>query len=134
LLDRATSRNDFDLRDLRKRRMSIYVGINPGDLSLLQPLLNLFIEQALNLQTKELPEHNPALKFQVAFFLDELAAAGRIPILAKGVAYVSGYNVRLFLVVQAFSQLREIYGPQNAALCMRRRMWPKPARSRTSSA
>jgi type IV secretion system protein VirD4 len=119
LLDRATSRNDFDLRDLRKRRLSIYVGINPGDLSLLQPLLNLFIEQALNLQTKELPEHNPALKFQVAFFLDELAAAGRIPILAKGVAYVSGYNVRLFLVVQAFSQLREIYGPQNAETMMK---------------
>jgi len=119
LLDRATSRNDFDLRDLRKRRMSIYVGINPGDLSLLQPLLNLFIEQALNLQTKELPEHNPALKFQVAFFLDELAAAGRIPILAKGVAYVSGYNVRLFLVVQAFSQLREIYGAQNAETMMK---------------
>jgi type IV secretion system protein VirD4 len=71
-LDRATSRNDFDLRDLRKRPMSIYLAINPGDLHLLQALLNLFIEQALNLQTRELPEHNPALKFQVAFILDEL--------------------------------------------------------------
>ena len=47
LLDRATSRNDFDLRDLRKRPMSIYLAINPGDLHLLQALLNLFIEQAL---------------------------------------------------------------------------------------
>jgi type IV secretion system protein VirD4 len=119
LLDRATSRNDFDLRDLRKRPMSIYVGINPGDLPLLQPLLNLFIEQALNLQTRELPEHNPQLNYQVAFILDELAAAGRIPILAKSVAYLPGYNVRLFLVVQAFSQLREIYGPQNAETMMK---------------
>ena len=119
LLDRATSRNDFDLRELRKRPMSIYLGINPGDLHLLQPLLNLFIEQALNLQTRELPEHNPALKFQVAFILDELAAAGRIPILAQGVAYLPGYNVRLMLVVQAFSQLREIYGPQNAETMMK---------------
>ena len=114
LLDRATSRNDFDLRDLRKRPMSIYLAINPGDLHLLQALLNLFIEQALNLQTRELPEHNPALKFQVAFILDELAAAGRIPILAQGVAYLPGYNVRLMLVIQAFSQLREIYDRQNA--------------------
>ena len=47
LLDRATSRNDFDFRDLRKRPMSIYLAINPGDLHLLQALLNLFIEQAL---------------------------------------------------------------------------------------
>jgi type IV secretion system protein VirD4 len=119
LLDRATSRNDFDLRDLRKRPMSIYLAINPGDLHLLQALLNLFIEQALNLQTRELPEHNPALKFQVAFILDELAAAGRIPILAQGVAYLPGYNVRLMLVIQAFSQLREIYGQQNAETMMK---------------
>jgi type IV secretion system protein VirD4 len=86
---------------------------------LLQALLNLFIEQALNLQTRELPEHNPALKFQVAFILDELAAAGRIPILAQGVAYLPGYNVRLMLVIQAFSQLREIYGQQNAETMMK---------------
>jgi type IV secretion system protein VirD4 len=119
LLDRATSRNDFDLRDLRKRPMSIYLAINPGDLHLLQALLNLFIEQALNLQTRELPEHNPALKLQVAFILDELAAAGRIPILAQGVAYLPGYNVRLVLVIQAFSQLREIYGQQNAETMMK---------------
>jgi type IV secretion system protein VirD4 len=119
LLDRATSRNDFDLRDLRKSAMSIYLAINPGDLHLLQALLNLFIEQALNLQTRELPEHNPALKFQVAFILDELAAAGRIPILAQGVAYLPGYNVRLMLVIQAFSQLREIYGQQNAETMMK---------------
>lgn len=119
LIDRATSRNDFDLRSLRKTPMSIYLGISPGDLSLLQPLLNLFIEQALNLQTKELPEHNPALIYQVAFLLDEAAAIGRIPILAKSVAYLPGYNVRLILVLQAFSQLREIYGPQNAETMMK---------------
>jgi type IV secretion system protein VirD4 len=119
LIDRATSRNDFDLRKLRKEPISIYLGINPGDLSLLQPLLNLFIEQALNLQTKELPEHNPALIYQVAFILDEAAAIGRIPILAKSVAYLPGYNVRLVLVLQALSQLREIYGPQNADTMMK---------------
>ena len=119
LLDRATSRNDFDLRDLRKRPMSVYLAINPGDLPLLQVLLNLFIEQALMLQTKELPEHNPELKHQVVFMLDEVAAAGRIPILSQGVAYLPGYNVRLFLVIQAFSQLREIYGTQNAETMMK---------------
>ena len=51
--------------------------------------------------------------------LDEVAAAGRIPILSQGVAYLPGYNVRLFLVIQAFSQLREIYGVQNAETMMK---------------
>ena len=114
LLDAATSRNDFDLRDLRKRPISIYLGINPGDLPLLRQLLNLFIEQALGLQTRELPEHNPALKYQVLAMLDEMAAPGRIPILSQAISYLPGYNVRLFLVIQALSQLREVYGPNNA--------------------
>jgi type IV secretion system protein VirD4 len=119
LIDRATSTNHFDLRKLRKEPISIYLGVNPGDLPLLQPLLNLFIEQTLSLQTRELPEHNPALTLQLLCMLDELAALGRIPILAQSVAYLPGYNVRLFLVIQAYSQLREIYGQQNAETIMK---------------
>ncbi|MGH8175844.1 MAG: type IV secretory system conjugative DNA transfer family protein [Steroidobacter sp.] len=114
LIDAATSRNDFDWRDLRKRPMSIYLGIQPGDLQLLRPLLNLLLEQAISLQTEELPDHNPALKHQVLMLLDECTAPGRIPILAQAISYLPGYNIRLLLVIQAFSQLREAYG-QNAA-------------------
>lgn len=110
LIDAATSANDFDWRDLRKRPMSIYLGIQPGDLHLLRPLVNLFLEQAIALQTEELPEHNPELKHQVLMLLDEMTAPGRIPILAQAISYLPGYNVRLLLVIQALSQLREVYG------------------------
>jgi type IV secretion system protein VirD4 len=119
LIDAATSANDFDWRDLRKRPMSIYLGIQPGDLHLLRPLLNLFLEQAISLQTEELPEHNPALKFQVLMLLDEMTAPGRIPILAQAISYLPGYNVRLLLVIQALSQLREVYGANAADTMMK---------------
>lgn len=119
LIDAATSRNDFDFRDLRKKPISIYIGIQPGDLPLLRPLLNLFIEQAIAMQTRELPEHNPALKVQVLCLLDETTAPGRIPILAHAISYLPGYNVRLLLVIQAYSQLREVYGPNAADTMMK---------------
>ena len=119
LIDAATSCNDFDWRDLRKRPMSIYLGIQPGDLHLLRPLLNLFLEQAISLQTEELPEHNPALKHQVLMLLDEMTAPGKIPILAQAISYLPGYNVRLLLVIQAFSQLREVYGANAADTMMK---------------
>jgi type IV secretion system protein VirD4 len=119
LIDAATSCNDFDWRDLRKKPMSIYLGIQPGDLHLLRPLLNLFLEQAISLQTEELPEHNPALKFQVLMLLDEMTAPGKIPILAQAISSLPGYNVRLLLVIQAFSQLREVYGPNAADTMMK---------------
>ena len=119
LLDRATSHNDFDLRELRRRPMSIYIGIRPADLHRLKPLLNLFIEQAIGLQTKTLPEHDPSLKHQVAMVLDEAPAIGRIPILAESIAYLPGFNVRVLLVVQALSQLRDVYGTQTAETMMK---------------
>jgi type IV secretion system protein VirD4 len=119
LLDRATSRNDFDLRELRRRALSIYIGIRPADLHRLKPLLNLFIEQAIGLQTKTLPEHDLTLKHQVAIILDEAPAIGRIPILAESIAYLPGFNVRILLVVQALSQLRDVYGAQTAETMMK---------------
>jgi type IV secretion system protein VirD4 len=119
LLDRATSRNDFDLRELRRCPMSIYIGVRPADLHRLKPLLNLFIEQAIGLQTKTLPEHDPSLKHQVAMILDEAPAIGRIPILAESIAYLPGFNVRILLVVQALSQLRDVYGAQTAETMMK---------------
>lgn len=114
ILDAATSSNDFDLRDLRKRPLSIYVGVNPDDLHRLRPVLNLFFQQSIGLQTRELPERNPELNLQVMMLLDEFTALGRIPIIAESISYLPGYNVRVVLVIQTPAQLREVYGANGA--------------------
>ena len=110
ILDAATSENDFDLRELRSKPMSIYVGVNPDDLHRLRPVLALFFQQAIGLQTRVLPEHDPSLNRQVLMLLDEFPALGRIPIIAESISYLPGYNVRVLLVMQTPAQLREIYG------------------------
>jgi type IV secretion system protein VirD4 len=114
ILDAATSGNDFDLRDLRKKPMSIYVGVNPDDLHRLRPVLSLLFQQALGLQTRELPERNPRLKYQVLMMLDEMTAPGRIPIIAESISYLPGYNVRVVMIIHTPAQLREVYGLYNS--------------------
>lgn len=114
VIDAATGGNDFDLRDLRKTRMSIYVTISPDDLDRLAPLINLFFQQALDLNTRELPEHNPALKYKCLLLADEFTAMGRIGILAKGISYIAGYGLRMLPIIQSPSQLREVYGADSA--------------------
>lgn len=114
ILDAATSSSDFDLRDLRRKPMSIYVGVNPDDIHRLRPVLSLFFEQAIGLQTRTLPEHDQTLKYQLLLMLDEVAAMGRIPILSESISYLPGYNVRVALIYHALSQLREVYGIENA--------------------
>ena len=119
ILDAATSADDFDLRELRRRPISIYVGIQPDDLHRLRPVLSLFFQQTLGLQTRVLPEHDPTLTRQVLMLLDEFAALGRIPILAESISYLPGYNVRVALVFHTPAQLREVYGANAAETMMK---------------
>ncbi|WP_420816108.1 type IV secretory system conjugative DNA transfer family protein [Paraburkholderia phosphatilytica] len=114
VVDAATSASDFDLCDVRRRRMSVYIGITPDHLDEAALLVNLVFSQLVNLNTKELPEDNPALQFQCLLLLDELAAPGRIGILARAVAYMAGYNLRLLSVVQSVAQLESVYGHADA--------------------
>lgn len=114
LIDAATSADDFDLRQLRRRPISIYIGIKPHDLRRLRPLLALFYQQCIALQTEELPEDNPDLRYQLLMAMDEFTAPGRIPIIADAIPYLGGYNVRTLMLIQSPSQLRATYGPDVA--------------------
>lgn len=110
VIDAVTSGNDFDLRDLRKKRMSIYIGITPDDLERLAPLINLFFQQVIDLNTRELPEQNPEIKYQALLVMDEFTAIGKIGILSKGISYIAGYGIRMLPIIQSPAQIREVYG------------------------
>lgn len=114
IVDAATSTNDFDVRNVRRRRMSIYIGITPDHLSEAALLVNLVFSQLVNLNTKQLPEADPALRFQCLLLLDEMTAIGKIQIIARAVAYMAGYNLRLLSVVQSVAQLESVYGRADA--------------------
>ncbi|MET0582747.1 MAG: type IV secretory system conjugative DNA transfer family protein, partial [Pseudoxanthomonas sp.] len=74
VLDAATSGNDFLLTDLRRKKMTIYIGIQPNKLAESRLIVNLFFSQVVNLNTRELPQNNPALKHQCLLLMDEFTA------------------------------------------------------------
>lgn len=110
VLDAATSADDFDLTELRKQKMTIYIGIQPNKLAESRLIINLFFSQIINLNTRELPQANPALKHQVLLLMDEFTAIGRVDIIASAVSYMAGYNVRLLPIIQSMAQLDATYG------------------------
>ncbi|MEN1939834.1 type IV secretory system conjugative DNA transfer family protein [Luteimonas sp. MJ174] len=110
VLDAATSGNDFLLDDLRRRPMTIYVGVQPHRLAEARPLLNLFFSQLVNLNTRTLPQDDPALRHPCLLLMDEFTALGRVDIIATAMAYMAGYNLRLLPVVQSMAQLDAVYG------------------------
>lgn len=113
---KSTSKNTFDMRDVRKKRMTIYVVVKPSSIDKYGKLLNLFFQQLLNLNMDKLPKEDPALKYQCLLMLDEFTAMGRIAIIEKASAYMAGYNMRLLLIFQSKSQVqdRKLYDEKGA--------------------
>lgn len=110
VLDAATSEDDFLLTDVRKKRMTIYIGIQPNKLAESRLIVNLFFSQLINLNTKELPQNNPALKHQCLLLMDEFTSIGKVDIIATAVSYMAGYNIRLLPIIQSMAQLDAVYG------------------------
>lgn len=117
-VDAATSANDFDLRDVRKKRMTIYVGITPNKLAEAKNIINLFFDQLINLNTKTLPQQDKSLKYQCLMILDEFTAAGKINQIAQSISYQAGYNMRVLTIIQNKSQLEDVYGKPGALTLM----------------
>lgn len=110
VLDAATSADDFLLTDVRRKRMTIYIGIQPNKLAESRLIVNLFFSQLINLNTRELPQNDPLLKHQCLLLMDEFTSIGRVEIIATAVSYMAGYNIRLLPIIQSMSQLDATYG------------------------
>lgn len=117
-VDAATSASDFDLRDVRKKKMTIYVGITPNKLAEAKNIINLFFDQLINQNTKTLPQQDKSLKYQCLLVLDEFTAAGKINQIAQSISYQAGYNMRVLTIIQNKSQLEDVYGKPGALTLM----------------
>jgi type IV secretion system protein VirD4 len=106
----ATDASDFDLRDLRNRRISLYLAVSPDNLLRVAPLYNLLLQQLVDLNTRERPSAERHA-IPVLVLLDEFARLGHARAIAHGFAYVAGYGLRLLPVLQSPAQLRAEYGP-----------------------
>lgn len=104
-----TSKNDFNVKDVRKKKMSIYIGIVPPDIDKFARLTNLFFSQLISENTTQLPRDNPELKYQCLLLIDELTALGKIEALEKGSGFIAGYNIRILAIFQNKSQVNVNY-------------------------
>jgi type IV secretion system protein VirD4 len=113
---RNTATSDFAVSDLmhRDRRVSLYLTIPPSDIYRTRPLLRLLLQQIVSrlTETMEFAEsaagqlpRNPML-----LMLDEFPTLGRMDVLQTALAYLPGYGIRAYLIVQDLTQLAHAYG------------------------
>ncbi|OQM73371.1 type IV secretory system conjugative DNA transfer family protein [Manganibacter manganicus] len=102
----ATSVTDMDLRALKRRAISIYLAPNVTDITLLRPLLALFVQQTLDTLMLEHTKRS----LPVYFLLDEFRQLKKMNEITTKLPYVAGYNIKMAFVIQDLKNLDEIYG------------------------
>lgn len=102
----ATSVTDIDIRALQHRPVSIYLAPNITDITLLKPLLALFVQQTLDTLMLERGRRS----VPVYFLLDEFRQLKKMSEITTKLPYVAGFNIKMAFVVQDLKNLDEIYG------------------------
>jgi type IV secretion system protein VirD4 len=102
----ATSVTDMDLRAMKHRPISIYLAPSITDITLLKPLLSLFVQQAIDILTLEQSPRS----LPVYFLLDEFRQLKKMTEITTKLPYVAGYNVKFAFIIQDLKNLDEIYG------------------------
>lgn len=112
LVGYATSKNDFDFRELRKKKMSIYIQIPDGDKDRLSPILTLFWAQLIHVISEREPQADEP--YGVLALLDEFGNMARINKLKEGLSFLRSYRMRCIIIVQYLAQIYSIYGRYDA--------------------
>lgn len=107
LIDTATASSDFNIMEFKRIPTTVYVGLTPDNLKRLQPLMQVFYQQATEFLSRKLPSKEDP--YGVMFMLDEFPTLGKMEQFMNGIAFFRGYNVRLFLIIQDTEQLKGIY-------------------------
>lgn len=113
VIDAATSASDFEFGDLRRKKMTIYVGFTDEDMERLSPLLTLFWQQLMSRMIQSIPniQEEP---YPVLCLIDEFSSLGRIERLRRSLKLLREYRVRCILMFQYIAQTYEKYSHDEA--------------------
>ncbi|HHW4979456.1 TPA: type IV secretory system conjugative DNA transfer family protein [Legionella anisa] len=107
-INTATARSDFDLRQLRREKITIYIGFTDDDMERLSPLLTLFWQQLISVMIKNIP-HPVEEPYPLLCLIDEFSSLGRIERLRRSLKLLREYRVRCVLIMQYIAQTYEQY-------------------------
>ena len=112
----ATEESDFDLAELRSRRMSLFVCGGPADVRLYRPVYGLLFQQLVQISTRHEFGKDPERehKHRVLGLLDEFWALGKQDVLADAAAFTASYGFRWAYVQQTKAQSVSAFGEQGA--------------------
>ncbi|CAM5272558.1 hypothetical protein ATER59S_00107 [Aquamicrobium terrae] len=103
---RATDKSTFDIRNLKREKVSLYLDFRIEQIRSIGPLFNVLITQLMNYMAKEVPgpgEH------RVLILLDEFQNLGKLENVMEAATILGGYGVPTWFFVQSLKSVDTIY-------------------------
>lgn len=101
----VTARSDFDLGQLKRGAVTLYLVLPAERLATHERWLRLMVGLCIATLTRD---RTPPLR-PVLFVLDEFAALGRMQAIETAMGLLAGYGVQLWPILQDLSQLEDLY-------------------------
>ncbi|KHK00342.1 type IV secretory system conjugative DNA transfer family protein [Desulfovibrio sp. TomC] len=119
---RNIGHSDFRLADLmhHEKPVSLYLVISPADIDRLRPLIRIVVNLLLSRGTARMDfgekSEGVAPKHRLLLLLDEFTALGRLDSIERAIAYMAGYGIKGYFIVQDIVQLSAVYGKDNGLM------------------
>ena len=116
VLSENLSVSDFRIKQLMNMDdpVSLYVVTQPSDKQRIQPLVRLMVNLVLRLLADKMEfEDGRSVKgyaHKLLLMLDEFPSLGKLEIMQESLAFVAGYGMKCYLIVQDMAQLYSLYG------------------------
>lgn len=114
------SSSGFHIKDLmnKEKPATLYVVIPPADKDRIMPLMRLLISMVVRVLADKLTfeKGRPVAhyKHRLLMLLDEFVSFGRLDIIHESLAFVAGYGIKCYLIVQDVAQLQKVYGREES--------------------
>ena len=107
--------SEFKIKDLMNanKPISLYLVIKPTDMDRLRPLVRIVMNQILRILIEEIKfdkgELVKSYKHRLLLMLDEFTSLGRLEVFQNSLAYMAGYGIKSYIIIQDLTQLYNAY-------------------------
>lgn len=112
--------SEFKIKDLmnHEKPVSLYLVIKPTDMDRMRPLIRIVMNQILRILIEEIKfEEGKAVKsykHRLLLMLDEFISLGRLEVFQNSLAYMAGYGIKSYIIIQDLTQLYNAYTKDEA--------------------
>lgn len=115
-----TSRSEFKIHDLMNDEspVSLYLVVRPSDKDRLKPLTRLVVNQIVRGLTEKMEFKGGRsianYKHRLLLLIDEFPSLGKLEIFEEALAFIAGYGMKAYLIIQDIAQLQKHYGREES--------------------